>query len=597
MGCAGHAAHAGGRDPGAASGEHAEPSWREWGPEAFAEARESRKLLLVSVQAGWCHWCHVMNAETFADADVLALLDERYVVIRVEADARPDLAERYAEYGWPATALLTPDAEPILALRGFRPPDVFARILRQAEEDVAAGRVSRAAEVDRAATAPAADLEQARLRVREQLDGLYDDASTGWGRRQKYPFPAPLEHAFLRGITEGDSEAAGRALRTAESHALLLDPVFGGMYQYSTQGDWDHPHFEKIAAIQAGAIRNFVSAYAVTGDVQWLDWARSVARYVREFLEAPEGGYYTSQDADVPTSAGVIPGAEYYALDDEARRARGLPRTDTHVYASHNGLLIDAMARLAEVDPEGPWLESALSAARAIERTHRRGEGYVHAPMEPAEPAGGLMHLADQAFMARALATLAEASGDPAWLALASRTVAFAEAELRSPEGGCFAHTPDPTAVGVFARRGKPLEQNAVLAQVMLELAHRQDDEARHARALELLRDIARPAAVARQGRKVGELALALERARWGHILLSVVGPADHPATEVLHRAALAFQYPGRLVELGRPGQSRYPYPGEPSMYLCSGSACSMPLRDPALIAERARGFAADLRE
>ena len=109
----------------ATGGHGTAPDFREWTPEAFAEARSTRKLLLISVQAGWCHWCHVMNAETFADPRVLAVLAQRYVVIRVEADARPDIAERYAEYGWPATALLTPDAEPILALRGYRAPVVF----------------------------------------------------------------------------------------------------------------------------------------------------------------------------------------------------------------------------------------------------------------------------------------------------------------------------------------------------------------------------------------------------------------------------------------------------------------------------------------
>ena len=111
----------------ATGGHGTAPDFREWTPEAFAEARSTRKLLLISVQAGWCHWCHVMNAETFADPRVLAVLAQRYVVIRVEADARPDIAERYAEYGWPATALLTPDAEPILALhKGFDDPKLFS---------------------------------------------------------------------------------------------------------------------------------------------------------------------------------------------------------------------------------------------------------------------------------------------------------------------------------------------------------------------------------------------------------------------------------------------------------------------------------------
>ncbi len=580
----------------AATGDHGSaPRFLEWTPEAFAEARATRKLLLISVQAGWCHWCHVMNGETFADPRVLAILAERYVVIRVEADARPDIAERYAEYGWPATALLTPDAEPILALRGYRAPDVFARILTRAADDVAAGRTTDARQVDPPAHGAPPDLDAALVFTRAQLDELYEPRLGGWGRIQRYPFAAPLEHAFSRAVVDGESVWLPRALTTAASYVQLLDPVFGGMYQYSTRGDWQHPHFEKLAAIQAGAIQSFVSAYGATGDARWLEHARSVATYVRAFLEDPAGGFHASQDADVPTTRGVLPGAEYYALGEAERRALGLPRTDTALYASLNGLLIDALARLAQVDPEGPWLTSARAAAERIERTHRRGDAFAHAATDSPD---ALLHLADQAYMARGLATLGEASGDPGWFALAERTLLFAEAQLRDPErGGFFAHTADPSAVGVFAQRQKPLEQNAVMAELMLELSQRASDDARRDRALAALRDVAVPAAITRQGRKVGALVLALERARSGYFLLSVVGERGDPATHALHRAALRLQRPDRLVELGVPGSSRYPYPGEAAVYLCSRDACSLPFTDAGSLAQGVTTFARSLRQ
>lgn len=571
------------------------PDFREWTPEAFAEARASGKLLLISVQASWCHWCHVMNRETFADPRVLAVLADRYVVIRVEADARPDVAERYAAFGWPATAILTPDAQPVLALRGYRPPDVFTRILTAAADDVAAGRLGEAQQLDTSASSLQPDLDAALAFTRAQLDDLYEPRLGGWGRLQRYPFAAPLEHAFSRATVDGDAAWLPRALITADSYAQLLDPVFGGMYQYSTRGDWQHPHFEKLAAIQAGAIHSFVSAYGATHDPRWLEHARSVATYVRGFLESPDGGFYASQDADVPTTRGVLPGAEYYALGDAQRRALGLPRTDTTVYAATTGLLIDAFARLAEVDPEGPWLASASAAANRMEVTHRRGEAFVHASHEPES---ALLHLADQAYMARGLATLGEVTGDARWFALSDSTVQFVERELRDAEhGGFFAHSVDPSAVGVFAERQKPLELNAVLAELMLELAQRSGDDARRERALAALRDVAQPAAIAREGRKVGALLLALERARSGYFLLSVVGESGDPAMQALHRAALQLQRPDRLVELGTPGASRYPYPGEAAVYLCSRDACSLPFTDAEALARGVGAFARSLRE
>jgi uncharacterized protein YyaL (SSP411 family) len=384
-----------------------------------------------------------MNGETFADPRVLAMLAERYVVIRVEADARPDIAERYAEYGWPATALLTPDAEPILALRGYRAPDVFARILTRAADDVAAGRTTDAQQLDQPAHRTPPDLDAALAFTRAQLDALYEPRLGGWGRIQRYPFAAPLEHAFSRAVIDGEAAWLPRALTTATSYAALLDPVFGGMYQYSTRGDWQHPHFEKLAAIQAGAIQSFVSAYGATGDERWLEHARSVATYVRAFLEDPAGGFYASQDADVPTTRGVLPGAEYYALADAERRALGLPRTDTALYASLNGLLIDALARLAQVDPEGPWLTSARAAAERLERTHRRGDAFAHTANDPPD---ALLHLADQAYMARGLATLGETTGDPRWFALAERTLVFAEVGCVTPSAAASSRTPPTRA-------------------------------------------------------------------------------------------------------------------------------------------------------
>src|ERR1700712_2697867 len=108
-----------------------EPQWLDWSDAAFARARQEHKLILISLQADFCHWCHVMNATTYRDPRVLALLAEHFVVLRADEASRPDLRERYAAYGWPATALLTPDAQPIVNLRGHQPAARFAALLEQ----------------------------------------------------------------------------------------------------------------------------------------------------------------------------------------------------------------------------------------------------------------------------------------------------------------------------------------------------------------------------------------------------------------------------------------------------------------------------------
>jgi len=567
--------------------------WRDWNEASFAEARQDRRLILVSVQASWCHWCHVMNDTTFEDPRVVALLRERFVTIRVDSDARPDLAERYARWAWPATAILTPDAEPVTELRGHQPPRRFARLLEELSAELEAGRPIARREAATAAPDPAlADLEVLRDVVRSQLDALYDEARGGWGQRQKYPYAAPVAHALFRARVHGDETQFAHALATLEGHRELIDPVWGGLYQYSLRGDWQHPHFEKITAIQAGAIQTFAQAHRMTGDARWLAEARRVYRYVADQLSAPEGGFYTSQDADFGAhgTADAVPGGEFYALDDAGRRALGAPRVDEGVYANLNGMMITALVELYEATGEAEVLARAQAAAERVLSTHRVGSAFAHGPTAGRPPA--LFHLGDQVEMARALLALYEATGEEGYLRAAEANVTFVRASLSDAgRGGFYAHTVDPAAIGVFAARRKPLVENGVAARVLLRLARISGDDTLRDDAARALRAVADRAFIREHGRKVGEYLLALEEISSAFAILSVVGPANDPRTENLHQAALRYAHPLRLVELGRPGESRYPYPGAPAIYLCTADACSMPIDDPGMVSRRADDF------
>jgi uncharacterized protein YyaL (SSP411 family) len=386
------------------------------------------------------------------------------------------------------------------------------------------------------------------------------------------------------------------------------------MYQYSVRGTWERPHYEKIAAIQAGAIENFVGAYRVTGELRWLSLAERVDTYVAAFLTAPDGTFYASQDADARDTGGCgayaeggrpasgrggangagdparcrsLTGEELYALDDAGRRAAGTPHVDTNVYASHNGMLIAALVALYEATLDDDVLARAVRAAERVLATHRVGDAFAHRAGDTR-----ILYLADQARMARALVALAEATGDPRLRDEALRTMRFVTSRLRDPRtGGLFAHTEDPSAPGELAERRLPLEDGAIAARVLLRLHRSTGDEALRGHAEAALAALAHRATIRRHGRKVGELLLALEELATPYAIVSVVGPADAPETEALHAAALRFHHPLRIVELGRPGASRYPYPGEPAAYLCSATACSLPVTDAAQLEARARAF------
>lgn len=544
-------------------------AWAPWTPEAFARAQREGKHILVSVQASWCHWCHVMNERTFGDAAVRRRLAHGFVAIKVDSDARPDLAERFADYAWPATVLLDPDAQIVLALRGYRAPEIFAALL----DDVRAGRTPQAP----ARSAPAALDDAAEVAIRT-LDALYDPQAHGWGRRQKYPYAAPVEHALFRAAVRDETPWRDRALATAEATRALVDPVFGGAYQYSLRGGWHHPHYEKIAAVQADVLATFARAALTTGDPRWRDSIEAMRGYLGRFFTSESGAFYTSQDADLSDE---LPGPAYYALDEEARLRAGVPRLDRATYPNLNGRLIDALV-LAHRAGSEEALPMAVAAAEAIEAT--RGDDGLF-------PHGGapLRFLSDQAWMLRAELALHEATGEAPWLARARRTVEALEA-LAHPDGGFYAHSEDPAAVGVFAERRRPVEENAVIARALLRLARVGASRALEERAIATLRAVAAPAELRRMGRRVGEWLMAVEELRAPYVLISVVGP-EGPATRALHRAAVALPIPNRLVELGRPGASRYPFPGHPAAYLCNADACSLPVSEPSELAAAATRF------
>ena len=525
-----------------------------------------------------------MNATTLQDPAILERL-EGFVVIRADADARPDLVDRYRRYGWPATVFLTPEGEQILGVRGFRDAARFGEILDQVAAAHADGRTLE----EERGGAMEDDLEALRVALLGQLDRQYDEEQAGWGRQQRYPFAEPVEHAFFRAAIRGEDVWRERALASLEQYARLIDPVFGGMYQYSVGGVWDRPHFEKIAAVQAGALRAFAEAYEATGDAVWLERAEAVRGYLREQLRAESGVFYASQDADLGGHGQPGPhvtGDAYYALDDAGRRALGFPRVDRHVYAANNGMLADALAKLALASRQRAPLMEASRAIEQILQTHLREGGLLAHDAESDDP---LFYLADQAWMLRAMITLHQASGQPRWLERA-RSLADAMLERLGAEGGGLnAHTPDPRSAGFFAER-VPIEDSAVAARALSMLA-RLAEEPRYAEAaIAALRASARVEELRSMGRMVGETLLALENVNAGWVVLSVVGP-DTPETNALYEAARDLHHPMALVELGRPGASRYPYPGEPAVFLCSGEACSMPVTEAAQLGPAARAF------
>lgn len=510
-------------------------TWQEFSPAALAEARRAGKYVLLDCVATWCHWCHVMDETTYTDPALGQLLRERFVALRVDVDARPDIASRYEAWGWPATVLFSPAGEQLGAYRGYLSPDELRERLQAAL--ATEGRGPGTTEIPSALreSAPLAALGWAGVRTARDLDGYYDTEHGSWGPKQKIVMGGNLEFELLR-ARHGDAAALGRARFTLDQQRALLDPVWGGLYQYSTGGDWAHPHFEKRLAIQAAGIEAYARAYALTGELSFVQAAADIDGYVRRFLQNKDGEFLVSQDADLGgyahDPAGEKPrfvdGHDYYKKDDAGRRALGLPRVDDHVYAQENGQGIAALCTLAaslrqratgaedaarHFSADAEPLRRAEHAAERLLRSHVTADGSV-VRLDAAGKAQPVRYLADAAALGRGLACLAAQTRKPAYLTAASRiATALARDFGGGPDGLLLASTPDPAAGGVFARRQAPFDPNVVAARFLLSLSRLGGGPALRQRALTLLSGLAAPARLADQGRWLGEFLVALDEA------------------------------------------------------------------------------------
>jgi len=352
-----------------------------------------------------------------------------------------------------------------------------------------------------------------------ELDDYWDPELGGWGRGQKVAIPTDDAWLISR-ARAGDAVAKERMGIVLDKQLAIMDPVWGGVYQYSTDGDWAHPHFEKLMYFNAGAIDNYAEAYEVTKDARWLNTAKTTRGYVSRFLKGPEGGFYATQDADLNAherGKTFLLGHEYYAKSEAERLALGVPRIDTHEYAKENGLAIRAYCTFARAAKDDTATQEATRAADRILTTHADARGGVTHDAPSAEVSTKLLHLADNAAFAWGLLGLWETTHSDARLAQATKIADFVVANLEDPKGGgFFAHTADDAAVGIFAERRKPFEDNVLMLRVLARIAKQSPDKtATYSRAIARgLRAIATPDAIKERGRFLGDFLSMMEETK-----------------------------------------------------------------------------------
>jgi len=305
------------------SAAHQPIHWHPWGPEAFETARRLDRPVLLDIGAAWCHWCHVMDRESYEDDDLAVYLNEHFVCIKVDRDARPDVDARYqravqalsGQGGWPLTAFLTSDGDVFYGGTYF-PPDgrygrpgfrsVLARVnevyhsrRQEVQDQAAALRQLVEAHLDesQAGDVTASLLDDAVAHMDRAFDANYG----GFGREPKFPHPGALRFLLMRWY---DTRAPRlreivETTLTRMGRGGIHDHLGGGFHRYSVDRRWIVPHFEKMSYDNAELLRAYVEAYLAFRIEEYADVARGIVRWVRDVASDAAGGYAASQDADV----------------------------------------------------------------------------------------------------------------------------------------------------------------------------------------------------------------------------------------------------------------------------------------------------------
>ena len=319
--------------------------WYPWGEEAFQTARKEDKPIFLSIGYSTCHWCHVMEEESFEDEEVAELLNETFVPIKVDREERPDVDAIYmtvcqmmrGQGGWPLTVLLTPDRQPFYAATYLPKHGRFQRmgmmdliprvqqlwadsrekLLDDAEE--VTQLLQRSVDEGGGTEAPNAEaLETARRQLAQQFDRQHG----GFGQSPKFPSPHNLLFLLREGHRTGDDRALEMVTHTLDQMRLggIFDQVGYGFHRYSTDSHWLLPHFEKMIYDQAMHVMAYAEAYQITGREAYAQTAREVLTYVLRDMQAPEGGFYSAEDADSLNEEGEREeGAFYVWSTDEVR--------------------------------------------------------------------------------------------------------------------------------------------------------------------------------------------------------------------------------------------------------------------------------------
>ena len=523
--------------------------WYAWGPEALQRARSENKPILLSIGYSACHWCHVMAHESFEDEGVAAVMNRLFVNIKVDREERPDLDQIYQlghqmlarrPGGWPLTMFLLPDGtpfyggtyfpkEPRYNLPGF--PELCERIeaiYRERHTDITTQsrdllKAFASMEPERSSSPPVFGMEPVVAAV-ESLKETFDPAFGGFGGAPKFPHAMELElclrryAASVNGAVDVDALQAVTVTLTRMAEGGIFDHVGGGFSRYSVDAEWSIPHFEKMLYDNGPLLRLYADAWTITNDPLYARVCEETATWMLRDMQSPQGGFYSSLDADSEHEEGkfyvwtpdavraIVTAGEFEVIaphwglngapnfedlhwhlrvvkplsevSDElgmsltacetllasardklfmVREKRIHPGRDEKILTSWNALAIQGLARAGLVFDRADWIDAALRALRFVESTMWK-DGRLLATCKDGR-AHLNAYLDDYAFLLAAAIELLQARFDTRVLAFAEALAGVLLEQFEDKEGGGFFFTGHDHEK--LIHRGKPGHDNA----------------------------------------------------------------------------------------------------------------------------------------
>ncbi len=573
---------------------HNPVDWYPWGTEAFKKAQKEDRPIFLSIGYSTCHWCHVMEHESFENEEIARILNENFVSIKVDREERPDVDQIYMNAvqvmtgsgGWPLSAFLTHDLEPFFTGTYFPPEGRYGhpgfkdllmeigRLWRTDREKL----VSSANEIGQALKLMGSAKGGKGLSIETlrgaylALEGQFDAQYGGFGGPPKFPHSDAISLLLRIYRRTGEKKALHMATFSLEKMARggIYDHTGGGFHRYATDAEWLVPHFEKMLYDNALLSKTYLEAYQIDGNPMWAGVVRETLDYILREMTSPEGGFYSAKDAD---SEGI----------------------DDKVIASWNGLMISAMAFAARVLQEGRYLEAAQKAAdfivsrmwdgKTLKRRYRDGEVRFNGSVD------------DYAFLIQGLLDLYETDFDSRWFE-AARALQKKSDDLfwDAGEGGYFmTDGTDPTLIARVKDiyDGAVPSGNSVAALNCLRLYWFTLDEVyekKAGRIFQVFSDL-----VSRHPQMAPALLAALDFATDDAKEIVVAGLRTDPEVQKILRELHRRFLPNAVLGLtDHPDQGRIipllrgitPQDARATIYLCEGHVCRSPVHSPEEIRE-----------